>query len=91
MKVDIQPLTPPRWNDLVALFESRGCSIARGCWCTFYRETGKTLVPAGKTLREARKDSMKKLVDRGVIAVGMAADVPPLAVLATVDVRGTQG
>jgi GNAT superfamily N-acetyltransferase len=67
MRLQIHPLTPRRWTDLVALFESRGCSVARGCWCMFYRQSGKTVVPAGKTLREARKDSMRKLVDRGVV------------------------
>lgn len=67
MKLQIEPLTPLRWKDLVALFESRGCSIARGCWCMFYRESGRTVASPGKSVREARKDSMKKLVDRGVV------------------------
>jgi GNAT superfamily N-acetyltransferase len=67
MRLDIHPLTPQRWNDLVALFERPGCSIARGCWCTFYRESGKVVVPKNLSLREARKRSMKKLVDRGVV------------------------
>ncbi len=67
MRLDIQPLTPQRWNDVVTLFERPGCSIARGCWCMFYRESGKSVVPTNLSLREARKRSLKKLVDRGVI------------------------
>ena len=67
MKLNIQPLTPQRWDDLVTLFERPGCSIARGCWCTFYRESGKAVVPKNLSLREARKRSLKKLVDRGVV------------------------
>jgi GNAT superfamily N-acetyltransferase len=67
MQLDIHPLTPQRWNDLVSLFERPGCSIARGCWCVFYRETGKAIVPKNLSLREARKRSFKKLVERGVV------------------------
>ena len=33
----------------------------------FYRESGKTVVPKNLSAREARKRSMKKLVDRGVV------------------------
>lgn len=34
-------LTPERWPDLEAVFEARGCSVARGCWCMYYRVSGK--------------------------------------------------
>lgn len=67
MKLEVQPLTSQRWNDLVELFERPGCSIARGCWCMFYRESGKTVVPEGSNPRDARKRALKKLVDRGVV------------------------
>ena len=67
VRLDIQPLTPQRWDDLVTLFERPGCSVARGCWCIFYRESGKAVVPKNLSLREARKRSLKKLVDRGVV------------------------
>lgn len=67
MKLEIQPLVPERWNDLVTLFESRGASVARGCWCMFYRESGRTVVPNGISVREVRKRSLKKLVDRGIV------------------------
>ena len=66
-RLDIQPLTAQRWNDLVTLFERPGCSVARGCWCMFYRESGKSVVPHGLSLRDSRKRSLKKLVDRGVV------------------------
>jgi hypothetical protein len=32
--LEIHPLTPSRWNDLVTLFNGRGGSQVRGCWCT---------------------------------------------------------
>ena len=47
---------------------AKGCSIARGCWCMYYRESGKQTVPPGKTLREVRKRRLKRLA---------AADPPP--------------
>jgi len=38
MKLTVAPLTPDRWPDLEAIFNARGCSIARGCWCMAYRD-----------------------------------------------------
>ena len=68
LNLDVEPLTSQRWTDFVALFESRGCSVARGCWCMFYRESGRTVVPPGRSLRDARMRSMKRLVDRGIVS-----------------------
>ena len=41
MKVVVHPLTPERWPDLETIFEARGCSVARGCWCMYYRVSSK--------------------------------------------------
>lgn len=41
MTLIVHPLTPARWNDLEAVFGARGCSVARGCWCMYYRVSGK--------------------------------------------------
>ncbi|MCU1330831.1 MAG: GCN5-related N-acetyltransferase [Bryobacterales bacterium] len=41
MKLTIHPLTEDRWPDLEAVFNGRGCSVARGCWCMYYRVSGK--------------------------------------------------
>jgi hypothetical protein len=35
---DHPPLTSDRWTDLEAVFLAKGCSMARGCWCMYYRE-----------------------------------------------------
>ena len=67
MKLRIEPLTPERWDDLVELFGRPGASIARGCYCMFYRRSGKHEVPAGLTRSEANKRALKRLVDRGVV------------------------
>jgi hypothetical protein len=32
MKLKVAPLTPDRWPDLEAVFQGKGCSVARGCW-----------------------------------------------------------
>jgi GNAT superfamily N-acetyltransferase len=36
-----RPLTPGTWPDLEQLFGLPGGSMVRGCWCMFYRRTGK--------------------------------------------------
>lgn len=61
MKLTVRPLTPELWPDLEAIFEAKGCSIARGCWCMFYRESAKPSVPAGVKPAAYRKRQLKKL------------------------------
>jgi len=43
--VDVQQLTPERWDDLVRLFERRGPHGGRpvtlGCWCMYWRRPAK--------------------------------------------------
>ncbi|MGH8138007.1 MAG: hypothetical protein ACREVV_07405 [Steroidobacteraceae bacterium] len=40
MKLTVVPVTPDRWCDLEAVFNAKGCSVARGCWCMAYRLSG---------------------------------------------------
>ena len=68
MKITVRPLTPERWPDLEAIFLAKGCSIARGCWCMCYRESGRRAPPAGATLAQARERRLRALA---------AADPPP--------------
>jgi ribosomal protein S18 acetylase RimI-like enzyme len=65
MEISILPLTPARWPDLEAVIEARGCAIARGCWCMFYRETGKPEALPGKSLAESRKARMRARATQG--------------------------
>ena len=44
----VKPLTPARWDDLVALFGKNGA--CGGCWCMFHRQTGPEY-EAGKGAR----------------------------------------
>lgn len=66
MKLTVLPLTPARWPDLEALFKARGCSVARGCWCMYYRHSGsRGPLPAGTTQAQASRSELKALVDSG--------------------------
>jgi ribosomal protein S18 acetylase RimI-like enzyme len=66
MKLTVVPVTPKRWPDLEALFNAKGCSIARGCWCMAYRRSGSAgPLPAGTTHAQANRAELKALVDAG--------------------------
>lgn len=64
-RIEIHPLTPSRWPDLVTLFNSPGGAQVRGCWCMYYRRSGKTVVPAGCSFAEHNKRSLQSLVTSG--------------------------
>lgn len=66
MKLTILPLTPERWPDLETLFNARGCSVARGCWCMYYRRSGSPgALPPGSTRAQANRNELKALVEAG--------------------------
>jgi GNAT superfamily N-acetyltransferase len=64
VSLEIHPVTPERWADMVELFERRGRrggrrnSPAYGCWCMYWRD---------RTLQhgEPKKRAMAKLVRSG--------------------------
>ena len=62
MKLNVLPLTPVRWSDLEIIFNAKGCSMARGCWCMYYRQSGKQppLKP-GETFVERSRRQLKAL------------------------------
>jgi len=63
MKLTVHPLTPERWPDLEALFNARGCSVARSCWCMYYRRSGpRGPLPAGTTRAQANRAELKALL-----------------------------
>jgi ribosomal protein S18 acetylase RimI-like enzyme len=66
MKLTVLPLTPERWPDLEALFNAKGCAVARGCWCMAYRRSGPSApLPPGTTRGQANRAALKALVDAG--------------------------
>lgn len=68
-KIVARPLTPERWGDLETVFNARGCSIARGCWCMFYRLSGQRgPLPAETTRAQANRADLLRLVKAGTMA-----------------------
>jgi ribosomal protein S18 acetylase RimI-like enzyme len=65
--IEVYPLTPDRWNDLVKLFTSRGSGQVRWCWCMYYRRSGRAEVPGNTSVAEHNRDALKALVDAGTI------------------------
>jgi len=79
MKLTVRPLTPERWPDLETVFNARGCSIPRGCWCMYYRRTGKgPALPPGITYAQANHADMRALAgsDPPAGLIGYRGDVP---------------
>lgn len=63
MKITVKPLTAGRWADFEAIFNARGCSVARGCWCMYYRHAAVLPPPPkGVTRAERAKKAMRTLV-----------------------------
>jgi GNAT superfamily N-acetyltransferase len=70
MKITVKPATADNWSDVEAVFNARGCSVARGCWCMYYRRSGaRGPLPAGATHAEANRADLE--------ALARNADVPP--------------
>jgi len=66
MSLVVRPLTPSRFGDLEAIFNAKGCSVARGCWCMFYRRSGGGApLPNGVTRAQQNHSEMKALVEAG--------------------------
>ena len=67
MNLSVLPLTSDRWSDLEAIFNAKGCSVARCCWCMAYRLSGSQRdSPSGRPRAQANnKAKLKALVDAG--------------------------
>jgi len=69
MTLVVRPLTLARWGDLETIFNAKGCTVARGCWCMYYRVSGKGhLTRPSDHQRSSSKDALKCLA---------ASDPPP--------------
>jgi GNAT superfamily N-acetyltransferase len=65
-RLEIHPLDKQRWKDLETLFNGRGGSQVRGCWCMYYRRSGRADKPADTTYAQFNKCALKALVDSGI-------------------------
>jgi GNAT superfamily N-acetyltransferase len=70
MTIEIHPLTPDRWPDLVALFQTN--AVTRDCWCMWFRQTGAEFTANRK---EPNKRAFKRIVDRSDVPPGLIAYV----------------
>ena len=75
-----KPLTAANFADLEAIFNARGCSVARACWCMCYRKTGGNQwgeVEWAK-IKQKNRAGLKALADGGgqVGLVGYRDGVP---------------
>jgi GNAT superfamily N-acetyltransferase len=62
LTVEIHPLTPDRWDDLVTLFGPKGAQ--EGCWCMYFRQTAKEW----KEMKgEPNRQAMRERVDGGEV------------------------
>ena len=71
-RLEIVPLTPDRWDDLVTLFDRPG--DPKGCWCMFYRVRGRQFEQQWGTANKA-------------VFAKVVADGPPPGLLAYRDGR----
>jgi GNAT superfamily N-acetyltransferase len=62
---EAKPLTPATWGDLDALFALPGGSIVRGCWCMYYRRSGRAA--AGTDAGATNRQQLCDLVGSGLV------------------------
>ncbi len=63
MELQVLPLTSARWDDLEAVFGARGCAMARGCWCMYYRIRGQQPGDGAAGRRETARNALRALAD----------------------------
>jgi ribosomal protein S18 acetylase RimI-like enzyme len=79
MKLVTKPLTAENWPDLESIFNAKGCSVARSCWCMYYRKTGASGWPSARNDQaRVNRAALHSLVERGeqVGLIGYADGVP---------------
>lgn len=65
MPIVVHPLSPERWDDLESVFNAKGCSVARGCWCMYYRVSGKdALTRPSDTQRADARQALRDLASQ---------------------------
>jgi GNAT superfamily N-acetyltransferase len=67
MPLTVLPLTSERMPDLDTVFQARGCSVAKSCYCMYYRRSGKHVdLKAGETPNSRNKAAMARLAECGL-------------------------
>lgn len=60
-----RPLTPDTFADLEEVFAAPGCAQARGCWCIYYRYSGRPPTDPDLPAAEARRELLRAAVHTG--------------------------
>ena len=91
LETTFHPLTPDRWDDLVALFETD--SMTRNCWCMFTRLTGAELREFKAPQRRQMFEQLVKQGKKTGVAPGILAyqDGKPVGWLAVAPRAMTPG
>lgn len=79
VKLTTKPLSADNWSDLEAIFAAKGCSVARACWCMYYRKSGTSGWPtAGNEQSRANRAALHSLAQQGeqVGLIGYVDGVP---------------
>jgi GNAT superfamily N-acetyltransferase len=63
--LEIQPVTPDRWGDMAALFETS--PVMSGCWCMSPRLRAKDFSRFGSEARQRNRAAMHGLVAAGTV------------------------
>ena len=63
--MELRPLKLATFPDLESVFNARGCSVARGCWCLYYRDTGLPSPPPGVRRGEHNRRELRSRVAKG--------------------------
>ncbi len=63
---EVYPLTPDRWDDLLALFGEHGAYS--GCWCMWWRRTGKEFSEGNDSNRAAFQNLVMEGAMPGLLA-----------------------
>lgn len=69
-----RPLTPDTFDDLGTVMAQPGCSLARGCWCTAYRYSGRPPLDPGLPTREGARALLSAAVEQGRFVGLLASD-----------------
>ena len=63
--LSVRPVTPDRWDDLLALFGPNGAYS--NCWCTFFRQTGAEFAAGCRETGKGNRSLLRRLVRDGEV------------------------
>jgi GNAT superfamily N-acetyltransferase len=64
---EAKPLSTQTWPDLEELFGLPGGSIVQGCWCMYFRRSGRSAAGSFESVGAERKHALCDLVNSGVV------------------------